>query len=50
MDIPISKLPKPEFNTLTIHKHKKKETPLKKHKYLDSLLSREFKHKYFNKK
>jgi len=50
MDIPISKLPKPQFNTENVAKHKKKETTIKKYKYLDSLLSQEFKHKYFNKK
>lgn len=50
MDTPISKLPKPDYSPpKQIKAISPVETP-KTYKHLDSILSKDFKSKYFNKK
>jgi len=50
MDIPISKLPKPDYSPIKKIKIASLQQPSKTYKYLDSILSKDFKSKYFNKK
>ena len=49
MDIPISQLPKPIYPPITKKKIVEKKEP-KSHPFLDDLLPKTFKEKYFNKK
>jgi len=51
MDIPINKIPKPKYTEKLIKTQSKEEIkPPEKFKYLDDLLSNNFKNQYFNKK